>query len=43
MYHYLTIVEEYPPGQARSPIFDRWQIERQWQAIMDLSPADLGC
>ena len=42
MYHYLTLVEGYAPEQARSPIFDRWKIEPQWQAIMDLTPADLG-
>ena len=42
MYHYLTLVEAYLPDKARSPIFDRWQIEPQWQAILDLTAADLG-
>lgn len=41
MYHYLIRVKEWSPQQARSPIFDRWEIEPQWQAIMDLKPAEL--
>ena len=42
MYHYLTLIEELPEEQARSPIFEKWDIEPQWQSIMDLSPDQLG-
>ena len=42
MYHYLTLIEELPQEQARSPIFEKWNIEPQWQAIMDLRPDQLG-
>ena len=42
MYHYLTLIEDWPEDRARSPIFDKWEIEPQWQAIMELSPDQLG-
>ena len=41
MYHYLTTFEAFSSEQARSPIFDRWQIEPQWQAIMGLDQQEL--
>ena len=41
MYHYLTAFEAFSGEQARSPMFDRWQIEPQWQAIMDLDQQEL--
>lgn len=42
MYHYLTLVEHRSSEDARSPIFDHWEIEPQWREIMALQPADLG-
>ncbi len=41
MYLYLSTFEGFSGEQARSPMFDRWQIEPQWQAIMDLDQQDL--
>lgn len=42
MYHYLTLIEYWPRDRARSPMFEQWKIEPQWQAIMDLSADQLG-
>ncbi len=36
MYHYLRWRQGYSEQQARSPIFEIWQVEPQWQAIMEL-------
>lgn len=41
MFHYLQRLKGYSSEAARSPIFEQWQIEPQWQAIMDLSAEDL--
>jgi protein tyrosine phosphatase (PTP) superfamily phosphohydrolase (DUF442 family) len=41
MFHYLHHLKDYPVEQARSPMFERWQIEPQWQAIMELTADDL--
>ena len=41
MYHYLRLRRDIPARQARSPVFERWQVEPQWQAIMRLEAADL--
>ena len=38
MYHYLRLVEGCDESAARSPMLDRWQIEPQWQRILDLPP-----
>ncbi len=42
MYHYLRRVEGYDDKHARSPIFDRWQVEPQWQSIIDLPPGSVS-
>ena len=42
MFHYLTLVEDWSEDRARSPIFEKWDLEPQWQAIMDLSADQLG-
>jgi len=42
MFHYLCLVRGYSPQRARSPIYDIWEIEPQWQAIMDMDAAALG-
>jgi len=42
MYLYLKHVEGYADSDARSPIFDRWQIEPQWQELLQMDPAALG-
>lgn len=42
MYHYLRLIEECTEDQARSPIFEQWKIEPQWQDIMALAPDQLG-
>lgn len=42
MFHYLTLVQDWSAQKARSPIFDQWKIEPQWQAIMELEPEALG-
>ena len=36
MFHYLTCFEGYSAAQARSPIFDIWEPEPQWRAILEL-------
>ena len=36
MYHYLTLVKGFDSEQARSPIFEHWEIEPQWQELMDI-------
>lgn len=41
MYLYLTQVCDYSEDRARSPIFDSWKIEPQWQALLDTDPAEL--
>ncbi len=41
MFQYLHKVVGYDVVQARSPIFDQWEIEPQWQAIVDLKAEDL--
>ncbi len=41
MFHYLHKIKGYDLALARSPIFDQWKIEPQWQAITDLSAAEL--
>jgi len=42
MYLYLKHVEGRAESDARSPILDRWQIEPQWQAMLEMAPAELG-
>jgi len=42
MYHYLGLVKGYSEQQARSPIFDIWEMEPQWQAFMELDAARLS-
>jgi len=42
MYLYLKHVEGYAESDARSPIFDRWQVEPQWRALLETDPAELG-
>jgi len=42
LFHYLHHFMNYPVEQARSPMFECWQIEPQWQEIMQLTAADLG-
>lgn len=42
MYLYLKHVEGCADSDARSPIFERWQVEPQWQALLDMGPAALG-
>lgn len=42
MYLYLTLYRGQDPQQARSPIFDRWDIEPQWQALLQLDAEALG-
>ena len=42
MYHYLKLVKGYSEQQARSPIFDIWEMEPQWKAIMELDAASLN-
>ena len=42
MYLYLMHVEGYAERDARSPIFERWQIETQWQALMEMDSTALG-
>ena len=38
MYHYLVCREGYSQTAARSPIFDIWQPEPQWRALLELGP-----
>ncbi len=42
MYHYLKSFMGYSEMQARSPIFDIWEMEPQWQTIMELDTASLN-
>lgn len=41
MYHYLTAVKGVSATDARSPIFDLWQIEPAWQEIMQLDKSEI--
>lgn len=42
MYLYLKWIRGYSELQARSPIFEVWQVEPQWQALMELDAAALN-
>lgn len=42
IYHYLIAVEGYAQQDARSPIFARWEIEPEWQAMMELDSLSLN-
>ncbi len=42
MYHYLRHIEGCDASSARSPMFDRWQVEPQWQQILNLPRSALG-
>ena len=41
MYHYLIAFEGYSREQARSPVFDQWNVEPQWQELMDFDQTEL--
>ena len=41
MYLYLHKVKGYTEDAARSPMFGKWKIEPQWQAIVELSAEEL--
>ena len=42
MYHYLSKVEGMGEVESRSPMFDRWNMEPQWQEALNWSRMDLG-
>ena len=42
IYHYLIAVEGYAQQDARSPISARWEIEPEWQALMELDSLSLN-
>jgi protein tyrosine phosphatase (PTP) superfamily phosphohydrolase (DUF442 family) len=42
MYHYLSKVENRDEGDARSVMFQRWDMEPAWKKLMAWSSADLG-
>ena len=42
MYHYLSKVKGLPEQQARSEMFQKWDMEPVWQDLMKWSSADIG-
>jgi protein tyrosine phosphatase (PTP) superfamily phosphohydrolase (DUF442 family) len=42
MYHYLTKVMGYDEARARSPMFDVWEPDEVWTAVMAWSREDIG-
>ena len=42
MFHYLHKCRGYSVEASKSPMFDTWQVEPQWQNILDLSADDIG-
>lgn len=42
MYHYLTKVEGFSEGEARSPMFEHWQPDDVWSRFIALSATDVG-
>lgn len=42
LYHYLTKVEGWDDGRARSPIFARWEMQPEWRELMTWSESDIG-
>jgi len=42
MYHYLTKVEKWSPESSRSPVFEYWQPDETWQALLALGADELG-
>jgi len=41
MYLYLRLRRNFTERQARSPILEKWEMEPQWRAIMQLQPHEL--
>jgi len=42
MYHYLSKVEGWSDSDAKSPMFEKWNIEPQWQKVMLWNQAEIG-
>lgn len=42
MYLYLTRFLGFAPDRARSPVFQHWEPDSKWQAILELDAAALG-
>ena len=41
MFHYLHKIKGYDESEARSPMFEKWAIEPQWQKLLELSADQL--
>ena len=42
MYHYLSKVEENGEDQSRSLMFNKWNMEPEWEEVMSWSATDIG-
>ena len=42
MYHFLTKVQNVPAEQACSPMFDHWQPDECWQAMLNWTTEEIG-
>lgn len=42
MTHYLRLMEDYDAEAARSRLFDQWQPNATWQALLEWDRARLG-
>ncbi len=42
MYHYLSKVENRDEASSRSPIFEIWKLEPEWEKLMSWSAHDIG-
>jgi len=42
MYHYLTKIEKRDSVAARSPMFEKWNVDPAWEKLMAWSSTDLG-
>jgi protein tyrosine phosphatase (PTP) superfamily phosphohydrolase (DUF442 family) len=42
MYHYLSKMEQRDDADARSPMFEKWEVDPVWREVMTWSSSDLG-
>lgn len=42
MYHYLSKIEKLPESEAKSLMFEYWELEPVWKELMSWSSADIG-
>lgn len=42
MYHYLSKIEKLPEPEAKSLMFEYWELDPVWEELMSWSSADIG-